>query len=98
MSAFIKASDGHPSMTHFLDLVVESRVISTDVQHDRSGVRAERPRVDLGLLVEVPVEAPDIGVSLDHLVRLSNAHDLWIGLGLDAKRRTFPSDRLLVIE
>jgi len=27
----------------------------------------------------------------------SNAHDLWIGLGLDAKG-AFPSDRLLVIE
>lgn len=28
----------------------------------------------------------------------SNAHDLWIGLGLGREGRTFPSDRLLVIE
>ncbi|MEU2865764.1 DUF2716 domain-containing protein [Streptomyces mirabilis] len=29
---------------------------------------------------------------------VSNAQDLWIGLGLDANGRTFPSDRLLISE
>ncbi|MEU5438754.1 hypothetical protein AB0G73_36225 [Streptomyces sp. NPDC020719] len=28
----------------------------------------------------------------------SNAQDLWIGFGLDASGRTFPSDRLLISE
>ncbi|MFF3062274.1 hypothetical protein [Streptomyces sp. NPDC057909] len=49
-------------------------------------------------LVDLDGQAPGQSNSNADGETPSNAQDLWVGFGVGAEGRTFPSDRLLVIE